>query len=64
MTYTERRRPGVQHRGDVDDPSRAGEVSSEGNRVTRLPEPFVNTVFDNRDAAGLCARRAGREGTA
>jgi hypothetical protein len=44
MIYAERC-PGTSHRGDVDDPSRAAEVNSDGNRATRLPEPFVNAAL-------------------
>ncbi|MGB8200043.1 MAG: hypothetical protein WCF33_10165 [Pseudonocardiaceae bacterium] len=49
------RRPGEGHRGDIDDQSRAGEVSSsEGSRITRLPVRSLVAALNNLDDLGLC----------
>jgi hypothetical protein len=54
MTETDSR-PGEGHRGDIDDQSRAGEVSSsEGSRIQLPPNP--GKVTDSR-ATGFVARR-------
>lgn len=48
------RRPGVEHRGDVDDQHRAGEVNTtKGSRITR-PPTSVDVALDHLDDAGLC----------
>lgn len=52
MTYAECR-PGKGQPGDGDDQSHAGEVSSEGNRVTRLPVRSLVSALDHLDGAGL-----------
>ncbi len=54
MTET-KRRPGVQHRGGVDDQHRAGEVSSESSRIACLPVRSLPAALDHRDPLALPA---------
>lgn len=58
MTYAECR-PGKGQPSDGDDQSHAGEVSSEGNRVTRLP---VRSLVLRSVSAVRTWRGAGRAG--